>query len=168
MTTLVIHPDDPTTDFLSVIYADKDWTVIRHNVSKTDLKIAINAHDRIIMLGHGNNYGMFGFGRFVIDSRWVYLLRHKAVVCIWCNADLFVRKYALKGLYTGMIVSDYMEANLYCVQDKGTDIDDSNKLFAKAMSSAVDGASLNDVLSIYNDPDNYVINFNRQNIYYNG
>jgi len=168
MKTLVIHPQDPTTAFLSIIYADKDYTVITHNVSKTDLKIAINGHDRIIMLGHGNHHGMFGFGRFVIDSRWVYLLRQKSVVCIWCNADLFVRKYALTGLYTGMIVSDYNEAYLYCLHSfTDKNIEDSNTMFALAMKDAIDGVSLNKVLPIYSDDDNTIIYFNRQNIYKN-
>lgn len=34
MKTLVIHPKDSTTDFLSEIYSDKDWTVINTNTSK--------------------------------------------------------------------------------------------------------------------------------------
>ena len=34
--TLVIHPHDPTTQFLDVIYKDKDWTIVteHHNEMK--------------------------------------------------------------------------------------------------------------------------------------
>ena len=110
MKTLVIHPKDTTTDFLSLIYEDKDWTVITDNISKSALKRQIKAHDRIVMLGHGMETGLIGFNRLVIDSNLVYLLREKHCVCIWCNADKFVLKYGLKGFYTGMIISEVQEA----------------------------------------------------------
>lgn len=58
MKTLVIHPKDQTTDFLSVIYDDKDWTIINTNVSKSYLKTQIKSHDRIVMLGHGTDKGL--------------------------------------------------------------------------------------------------------------
>lgn len=58
MKTLVIHPKDITTDFLSDIYSDKDWTVININVSKSFLKKQIKEHDRIVMLGHGTGEGL--------------------------------------------------------------------------------------------------------------
>ena len=38
MNTLVIHPQDQTTDFLSVIYKDTNWNVINNNPSKKYLK----------------------------------------------------------------------------------------------------------------------------------
>jgi hypothetical protein len=49
MKTLVIHPKDQTTDFLSIIYQDKDWTLITDNPSKKYLKEQIKSHDRIIV-----------------------------------------------------------------------------------------------------------------------
>ena len=60
MKTLVIHPKDSTTDFLSDIYIDKEWTLITKNVSKKILKESIKEHDRIIMLGHGTEKGLIG------------------------------------------------------------------------------------------------------------
>jgi hypothetical protein len=169
MTTLVIHPYDPTTAFLGHIYFDKDWTIFNHTTSKKHLKEAIKSHDRIIMLGHGTEYGLIGFGRFVIDSSWVYLLRNKPVVCIWCNADLFVKKYGLNGLYTGMIISEHEEALFYCVQNQGSQILDSNKLFAEAMRAAIDNPDpLTTALNKYKDEENPIIIFNRKNIYFNG
>ena len=90
MQTLVIHPKDETTDFLSVIYADKDWTVVNTRPSKSKLKELIKSHDRIIMLGHGTKDGLIIMEgaynyHFLIDSSLVYLLREKDCVCIWCN-----------------------------------------------------------------------------------
>ena len=34
-------------------------------------------------------------------------------VFIWCNADQFVNRYNLKGFYTGMFISEVMEA-VFC------------------------------------------------------
>jgi hypothetical protein len=171
MTTLVIHPFDPTTAFLGHIYYDKDWTVYNQPIGKKHLKAAIKQHDRIIMLGHGTDMGMFGFGRFIIDSTWVYLLRKKQVVAIWCNADLFVKRYDLNGFYTGMIISDNDEAAFFLHTPKYTmeQISDSNKLFAEAMRDAIDSpAMLETATKKYVGDDNPIIEFNRHNIYQRG
>jgi hypothetical protein len=170
MTTLVIHPFDPTTAFLGHIYHNKNWTVYNQSISKKHLKEAIKLHDRIIMLGHGTEKGLIGFGRFVIDSTWVYLLRKKQLVAIWCNADLFVKKYNLNGLYTGMIISENEEAAFYLFSKYTMDqINHSNTLFAEAMRDAIDNPDmLNSALKKYVGDDNPIIEFNRHNIYQRG
>ena len=170
MKTLVIHPTDYTTNFLKEIYVDKDWTVINDNPSNKALKKAIKDHDRIVMLGHGTEHGLIGHKRFIIDSSMVYLLRQKPEsVYIWCNADVFVKKYGLKGFYTGMIISEIDEAYLYCVNFKlSTDIDDSNKLFAESIKNAIclDSKEMYaKVKKNYVSLDNNIIHFNTQNIY---
>ena len=38
MKTLAIHPKDSSTDMLSDVYSDNDWTVIKTNISKSKLK----------------------------------------------------------------------------------------------------------------------------------
>lgn len=168
MKTLVIHPTDVTTDFLSTIYEGRGWTVLRDITSKSQLKESIKEHDRIVMLGHGSEYGLMRPDySYVIDSRWVYLLREKECVYIWCNADEFVTKYKLKGFFTGMIISDYMEANLFSVHESGNDIDESNRLFAEAIKQAIDSPNpVETAKSIYQG-DSGVIYFNRNNIYKN-
>ena len=169
--TLVIHPKDVTTDFLSIIYAGQDWTILSANTSKSFLRKEIESHDRIIMLGHGTEQGMFGFGRFVIDSTWVQLLRQKDCVCIWCNADKFVTKYELKGIYSGMIISEYEEALLYCVQGNPTQIQESNVLFAAAAQKAVASCkeerreAFREFKESYRNPENPIIEFNSQNFF---
>ena len=177
MKTLVIHPVDSTTDFLSVIYKGKDWTTIRQDISKSRLRRLIKDHDRIIMLGHGTDLGLLGIiksnldgipeYKYVIDSTFIQLLRTKSIVAIWCNADEFVKKYKLKGFFTGMIISDYTEANLYCIQDKGTDIDDSNTLFADSIAESIDHKDmLGTAKALYKKDSNNVVNFNKLNLYY--
>lgn len=169
MKTLVIHPFDVTTGFLSVIYeGKKDWTVIDTNVSSKFLKIQIKNHNRIVMLGHGSEDGLFGFNRTMINSKFVYLLKEKQCVCIWCNADVFVEKYNLKGFYTGMIVSDYEEAILHCInlhEDIIKKIYNSNVLFADAVKRSIDEENMLDSMKLLYDDDNPIIGFNKENLY---
>lgn len=171
MQTLVIHPKDETTDFLSVICADKDWTVVNTRPSNSKLKELIKSHDRIIMLGHGTKDGLvimegaYNY-HFLIDSSLVYLLRQKDCVCIWCNADVFVRKYGLKGFFTGIIISEYQEAIMYCVNTNSEDLLHSNLLFADSIKQSIMSAdTLSDAKKIY-EGDTSVINFNKQNLYF--
>ena len=172
MKTLVIHPEDKTTDFLKPIYEGKDWTVINDGkIGKSKLREAIKTHDRIVMLGHGTEYGLISgnitFHRYVIDSGWVNLLRDKHCVAIWCNADQFVKKYDLKGFYTGMIISEIEEAYLYSLYPiKLKDIDASNELFTQSIKEAIDAE---DMLSVaknkYLCEGNPIVEFNKQRLY---
>lgn len=164
--TLVIHPNDNTTKFLSVIYTDKNFTVINDNVSKKELKHAIKSHDRIIFLGHGTEHGLIGFNRCIIDSTLVYLLRDKINVYIWCNADKFVKKYNLKGFYSGMIISEYDEAEYFLVEANYDDIAISNKLFTEALAVNIDDLDMREGFHKIYDGDNPIIDYNKKNIYY--
>ena len=170
MKTLVIHPKDSTTDFLSEIYKDKNWTVTNTNTSKKFLKDQIKTHDRIIMLGHGTEKGLLGFNKFVIDSTWVYLLRDKNCVCVWCNADKFVEKYNLNGFYTGMIISELEESYLYSIPTDISSINESNKMFALSIKDSIlieDDKILDNIKSLYDSSNNNIIKFNKQNLYFN-
>lgn len=174
MKTLVIHPKDYSTDFLAKIYQDKDWTIMTENFSKKALKEAIKYHQRIIMMGHGCEEGLFD-GKFnsIIDSNYVYLLREKTCVAIWCNADVFFNKYSLKGLYTGMIISESDEAYLFSVFHCYDDIQNSNKAFADAMAVNIgesgDGVYHVDKIKIDYGllAESNVVDFNKDKIYYN-
>lgn len=166
MKTLVIHPEDPTTDFLKPIYEGRDWTIINDNISKSKLKKAMREHDRIVMLGHGTEYGLIGYKeKSLIDSSWVWLLREKEVVCIWCNADVFVTKYGLKGLYTGMIISEPLEAVLYHITTSDEEIELSNIIFAESVKQGIDEKDSDQVIKKLYEGNTNVIEFNRENIY---
>ena len=167
MKTLVVHPKDKTTDYLSDIYSDKkDWTVINQEVSFSDLSHYIGANDRIVMLGHGCSRGMFGYGGFVIDRQVAPLLWQKECVGIWCYADGFFKEHNLKGLYTGMIISEYAEAVLYLENFSTNHVGHSNRLFAKAFRQHIDEKRiLEKVLAEYVDGENPIIEFNRKNIF---
>jgi hypothetical protein len=65
MKNLIINPEDPTTDFLSQIYARlTNKTVIRGDISKSEIPKLIESHDRVLMLGHGSPYGLLNAGQF--------------------------------------------------------------------------------------------------------
>lgn len=173
MKTLLIHADDPTTDFLSTIYDGKDWTIINKHIGRIKMTKLIKEHDIIIMMGHGTEYGLTDI-KFnpLIDSKLVYLLREKINIGIWCNADQFFKKYNLKGLATGMIISDSMEANLYSVTATYNEIEESNTLFAKSIKDSIILEDLeqtkSNIESTYLANKNSIIEFNQKNIHYFG
>jgi len=174
MKTLVIHPIDKSTDFLSVVYRDiEDATIIRDPYSSSKyIKDNIKSHDRIIMLGHGTHNGliaMTGLFQFrnLIDSKLVYLLREKECISIWCNADKFLNKYGLNGFHTGMIVSEFDEAEMFIFGEYTLDqIDSSNKLFAEALKRAIDSETPLDVMNSIYIGDDPIVEFNKQNIFH--
>ena len=99
MSTLIIHPEDSTTTFLTPIYSGiKEKTVITGGVTKNELIREIEAHDRIMMMGHGSPSGLLSmrkfknhFGLYIIDEEMVPLLSGKKdSIFIWCYADRFV------------------------------------------------------------------------------
>jgi hypothetical protein len=167
MKTLVIHPNDPSTDFLKEIYKGKDWTIMNHpNEPEKEIINAIKSHGRIIMMGHGCPDGLFGIHRMLIHSGLVYLLREKLCVCIWCNSDQFVLKYKLRGFYTGMFLSEVGEAEYYKIKTDQASVSYSNYYFANLMNGSIDSLNLyNEIKSAYTDEDNPVIQFNNKRLY---
>lgn len=146
MTNLIIHPKDPSTDFLKPIYATiSDKTVITGGISKSDLKELITTHDRIIMLGHGTSYGLLAVekfqcsGSYIIDYSMVELLSQKTNnMYIWCNADQFVKNQLLSGIFSGMFISEIEEAIMFdFLELKKDTIKESNNGFAKIVSKHI-------------------------------
>lgn len=149
MKTLVIHPQDSSTKFLTGIYSlipEEDKTVVRGGVSSEELIELIKSHDRVMMMGHGSPSGLFKVGNFpnvketfLINKSHVQLLNEKDEnVFVWCNADMFVNFYNLKGLYTGMFISEVGEA-YYCGLPGTTQdlVDESNYGFTNIIKNYV-------------------------------
>lgn len=169
MKTLVIHPSDTTTDFLSIVYKNSPWTVVRTDIPESLLKKLVRVHDRIIMMGHGTENGLISGDRrrLVVDSQWVYLLKLKRCVYIWCNADKFVKKYNLWGFYTGMFISEYNEAIDNCIQSSNASIDFSNRLFSMAVRDFIDDDNmLEKVKDVYKSDSCPVIKFNNERLFF--
>ncbi len=143
MKTLIIHPEDNSTEFLTEIYFNlQDKTVIQGGISKSEVNGLIESHERIIMLGHGAPFGLMnpkrfpGAGFFIIDDLTVSSLKNKSsCVYIWCHADQFVIRNGLFGLCSGMFISEMGEAELYGFQDiEQKMIDQSNQVFSSILS----------------------------------
>ena len=116
--TLVIHPDDYTTEFLNEIYKGKGWDVItKPRLRPRNLKDAIFDHKRIIMLGHGTPQGLLGHYGYMIDRSLAPILRQRDVVAIWCHADQFMNRHRMKGFYSGMFISEEAEATFNRIYD---------------------------------------------------
>jgi hypothetical protein len=88
MKTLVIHPQDSSTDFLIPIYMNlksfpdfNDVTIIRGGMTKDEVNEQIKQHDRIMMMGHGSPHGLFSVGKFD-DMYLTGLIIDKNTVCI--------------------------------------------------------------------------------------
>jgi hypothetical protein len=149
MKTLVIHPKDRTTDFLKPIYENIPNATVLTEGLKSDVIKLIKEHDRIMMMGHGSPWGLFGVGRFregsyyssfIIDNDTVHaLIPKKQNVFIWCNADKFVNRHALKGFYSGMFISEVGEATYCGLPDTSQSIvDESNNQFATIVGNLID------------------------------
>jgi hypothetical protein len=131
--TLVIHPQDPTTDFLTAIYDGRGFTELRTDFYPPKIKKLIEEHERIILLGHGFHHGLLNYYQTIIDESYVSLLRDKELVGIWCYAKSFFERHHLTGFYTDMFISETQEAILMGVEATEKDIEVSNQAFAKAV-----------------------------------
>ena len=168
MKTLVFHPIDATTDFLSNVYKNKDYTIIRHIPSKSKIKKLIKEHDRIILLGHGTERGLLYnyiphfYNHSIIGSEYVYLLREKNCIGIFCYASEFFEQYKLKGFATGMFISDIDEAYSFNVNTNKDELNESNILLANAINKYIDSDNMyQDVINMYY-LDTHVCKFNRE------
>lgn len=167
MKTLVIHPDDRTTDFLEIIYKGKGYTVITdRKLYKSDLMKQIKKHDRIIMMGHGCPWGLLGFTYIFMEPDFIDLLRTKDCVCIWCNADKYVEQYGIRGFYTGMFISEVGEARYYGIDADQETVTYSNMLFVNLMKDIIESPKLLTEIKSSYVGDSPIIKFNNDRLYY--
>ena len=150
----VIHATDPTTQVLSLLYQQREdiKTLITERNSSSDVQRAIRADDTMMMLGHGNEYGLFSkpdkngiYRRFLITDRHVQFLREKTCIGIWCHADGFAISYKLHGLFSGMIISELHEAVECEVETTKEEIDFEMVKFASRLRSCIDQYELQEV-----------------------
>jgi len=153
MKTLIIHPSDPSTKFLTGIYSTlTNKTVITGDITKVELRKHIDDHDRVFMLGHGSPMGLLSVnqfpdcGSYIIDGSMVESLRNKTNnIFVWCDADQFVHQHSLQGFYTGMFISELCEA--WCIDF--LDIDQDCITVSNNGFSAVVSNHLNERLDVF-------------------
>jgi hypothetical protein len=115
---LVIHPKDYSTTFLKRIYDPLEkLTLVTGGFTKSGINRVIGEHSRVFLLGHGSPAGLMSVGQFRVDSPYVIDDTHANLfsvqsdnLYIWCNADLYVKRHGLRGVYSGMFISEVSEA----------------------------------------------------------
>lgn len=175
---IIIHANDPSTQFLSLLYETRDDVSCRITESSTNSQVvrALRESDAIMMLGHGNPYGLFSkpnkkgqYERFLITDRHVEFLRSKTCIGIWCYANQFAERYGLHGLFSGMIISELQEAvglNIFATKEE---IDLENVKFALRLKECVENYGLEETPAKMKDLDDVqseLTKFNYGNLYF--
>lgn len=150
MQRLIIHVKDDSTDFLCNIYSHlQDTTIVRTPLDHQLMNELIDAHEQVIMLGHGSSQGLFSNNfrsrdPFIIGSKNVEALAKKTNnVFIWCYARAFVHHHQLKGFSTSMFISEDGEAQVCLPASMYTPLIDEhavheqNYLFARLMKENI-------------------------------
>jgi len=180
MKTLIIHPEDQSTDFLCPIYESiKNKEVIRGGISKKELHKSVESNNRIMMMGHGSPLGLFAVGQFekegmmsyIVDHTFISALQKKDNVFIWCYANKFVEEHKLTGFYSGMFISEVQEAAIYQFDVSQESINYSNNNFSKLVSKYITESSdhiYSKVTNEYGGLANYnpIIKYNNERLNY--
>ena len=148
---LVIHPKDKTTAMLSALYDGLEaQVVIDYRTTKEMGRLLhhVSTQERIMLLGHGSDKGLFfreddsknEFDKIIVGHSHRYHLHNHGsnIVAVWCNADQFARAEGLHGLFTGMIVSELSEALLYQVETTQEELDRENVKLARRLRTLLD------------------------------
>lgn len=180
---LVIHPKDKTTAMLSALYDGHEAQVVdayRSTKEMGHLLHHVSTQERIMLLGHGSEKGLFfrtddskdEFDKIIVGHSHAYHLRTHGgnIVAVWCNADLFARAEGLHGLFTGMIVSEISEALLYQVETTQEELDRENVKLAMRLRTLLDeGIPLSEIpkrMLEMDDVHSPLTTFNYKNFYY--
>ena len=114
---LVIHPADPTTDFLRVLYEGREGCRCllgeesRNQVN--GLLFHLPPGEPVMLLGHGSDAGLFrGQSRYVGRSM-AFCLRRHPVIGIWCHANRFSEALGLSGLFSATTEKELERENLF-------------------------------------------------------
>jgi hypothetical protein len=174
----VIHANDPTTKVLSQLYEQREDITARITEMSTNgvVQRAIRVDNVIMMLGHGNEYGLFSkpekngyYKRFMITDKHVQFLRSKTCIGIWCHANLFAERYGLHGLFSGMIISELQEAIDYNIEVTKDMIDKEMEKFTIRLNDCIKTYGLEQTplrMKESDDVQSALTKFNYGNLYY--
>lgn len=177
MKTLVIYVNSrPDTEFMFNVYRKLPSYTLLYNPSKSEVKYHLNKkYGRIIMLGHGDYYGLYNksWNGYIVDASMIPLLKDKIVIGVWCYASDFAQKYDLHGFFTSMFISNYMEL-LECgfpsFDDCDEVIDYENNKFAETINMLINSNYCMDKWVNYfqeHCSDYNFVKYNYEALYYN-
>ena len=129
---IVVHPKDPSTKFLHLMYEDIGGVLFFDSISQREqiLEAIRNApkDEYILLLGHGTPHGLLG--GFIGDEDAELLRDRPNLVGIWCYASSYAYKHGLKGFFSGMFISEWYEAEANEVTATPEEIDEMCWSFA--------------------------------------
>jgi len=150
---LVIHPKDRTTAVLRLLYEGLGVRTASRNYSNREMGHLLHhtpAGERIMLLGHGSEKGLFyreddtksEFDKIIVGHPQGYLLRRHGgnIIGIWCHAVDFARREGLHGLFSGMIVSEQDEAAEYGIATDRESMDYANRTMFTLLRTLLDRA----------------------------
>lgn len=140
MTTLVIHTKDFSTEFLKPLYSEMFRTiVVNYDIYKDELLSLIQLADVVMLLGHGTEKGLLrgDYDGYIVDKDIVDALQDKVVIGIWCYASTFAKKYNLKGLFSGMFISEQKEAEFEGFDTTEQQLEQYNKEFVELLDECL-------------------------------
>ena len=149
---------------------------ITESSTNSAVQRAIRETDMVLMLGHGNQYGLFSvpdkdgvYRRFMVDGRYVQFLRDKTCIGIWCYANLFAEQYNLHGLFSGMIISELQEAIDNGITTIKEEIDLEMVKFTQRLKDCIERYELQEIpqrMRALDDVQSQLTTFNYSNLYY--
>ena len=175
---IVVHANDPTTRVLRLLYEQREDVTMCITEKSTNgaVRRALRADDTIMMLGHGNRYGLFSkpnrkgvFTRLLIDDGHTQFLRGKTCIGIWCHADEYAYNYKLHGLFSGMIISELQEAIDNNIPATKEEIDAEMEKFTLRLKYCIENYALEEVpqrMLELDDTKSALTRFNYGNLVY--
>ena len=180
---LVIHPTDRTTEMLSILYEGLEAKLIESDCSNKEMGHLLrhaSPSERIMLLGHGSDKGLFyryddtkdEFDKILVRHPHAFHLRNHGsnIIGIWCHAVEFAKKEGLHGLFSGMIISEMSEAEEYGVATDKESMEQTNRIMFTQLRRLLDnGTPLHEIpecLKALDTTESDLSRFNYDRFYY--
>lgn len=180
---LVIHPTDRTTEMLSILYEGLEAKLIESDCSNKEMGHLLrhtSPSERIMLLGHGSDKGLFyrdddtkdEFDKIIVGHPHAFHLRNHGsnIIGIWCHAVEFAKKEGLHGLFSGMIISEMSEAKEHGVTTDRESMDRTNRIMFTQLRRLLDeGTPLHEIperLKALDTTQSDLSRFNYERFYY--
>lgn len=167
---IVVHPKDPSTRMLSLLYEDLENVTLFDSWEQRDeiLKaIAAAPKDEpILLLGHGSPAGLFDmrYGLVITDFDADLLKDRPNLVGIWCYASSYAYKHDLNGFFSGMFISEEAEAWANDVDADAEEVDEKAWDFSRRFGDMLRaGKPLPEIAAELMDPRHKVSDLTRFN-----
>lgn len=146
----VIHPKDRTTQMLEILYEGIACEMVDTTLSKNQLRSILysaSSSEPIMLLGHGGEEGLYTrkddtkdeFSKLIDHSFSHILKKHSGkIFAVFCHAKSFAEQEHLHGLFSGMIISEMSEAELYGIPTTKEELAKENIKLAKNLRQLLD------------------------------